>query len=250
MKMENDAAVQLHAANTMADAAETEKIAPKKQVQDLTWKLETTNVTPENSVTLTRNRELAYENKKLNAALARYQKMEEELASLKEITDQIPEFRAEYDRVIAERNEREASLARYGAFIIEMEETNAVKDNVIKDLRMELAARQQIQPVASTSPQAKRPHTDMETSRSDLINFADVEQHINNSIGSRFQKIEESQRQLADAMDQIRAALITNMPSVNFAQFPRIQRSSTPARGLVVATVAYGWFNFSLVISL
>lgn len=95
MKMDNDAAVQLHAANSMADVAETEKIALKKQVQDLTRKIEVSGTSTENSVTLTRNRELAAENKKLNTALAKYQKMDEELASLQEITEKIPEFRAE-----------------------------------------------------------------------------------------------------------------------------------------------------------
>lgn len=114
-----------------------------------------------------------------------------------------------------------------------MEENSTVKDNLIKDLRLELNAKSQPQP--STSQQAKRPHTDLHTdlhqATSDLIRFTDVEQHINTAIGNRFQKIEDSQRQMADAMDQIGAALITNMPTVNFSQFPRIQRSNTPARG-------------------
>lgn len=232
MKMESDAAVQLHAANTMADAAETEKIALKKQVQDLMRKIELSGALPENSATLTRNRELASENKKLNAAIAKYQKMEEELQSLKEITDKIPEFRAEYDNVIAERNERDAQLARYSAYIKDMDENNSVKDNLIKDLRLELKAKSQPQAIASTSQQpSKMPNTDMHQTNSDLINFTDIEQHINTSIGNRFQKIEESQRQMADAKEQIRAAFITNMPSVNFSQFPRIQRSNTPIRG-------------------
>lgn len=235
LKMEADAATQLHAANKLADAAEIEKISLKKTIQDLTRRLELSGTSPENTATLARNRELSSENKKLNTAILKNQNMQDELKSLKEVTDKIPEFKAEYDRVVAERNERDATLARYSAYIKDMDETNVVKDNLIKDLRLEIKAKSQTQnqqPIASTSQQAsKRQNTDMHHTNSDLINFTDIEQHINNTIGNRFQKIEDSHRQMVDAMDQIRAALITNMPSVNFTQLPRIQRSSTPAPG-------------------
>lgn len=272
LKMEADAAVQLHAANSMADAAENEKISLKKLVQDLTRKIEhagaSTSETQTVTATITRNRELQAENKKLNAALARYDKMEEELASLKEITDKIPAFRAEYEKVVKERDERDASMARYTAYIKDIDENNAVRANMIKDLQLEIEElKKQRQPVASTSQQSntikelrleienlkkqkqpvastsqhsnKRHHTDMETSKStDLINFADIETHIDNAIGNRFLKIEESQRLMTVAMDQIRAALLTNMPAVNFSQAPRIQRSSTPGAGARARSVS------------
>lgn len=152
LKIEADTPVQVHAANTLADAAELEKITLKKTVQDLNRKIDTLQSTPDNSATLTRNRELSSENKKLNAALSKYQEMEEELTSLKELTDKIPEFKAEYDRVVAERNERDIALARYSAHLKELDEAN-----IVKDLRLEInnrAALQPQQPIASTSQQA------------------------------------------------------------------------------------------------
>lgn len=229
MKLENETAMQIHTANSIADEAEREKIQLKKQVQDLLRKNEVSGASTENSATLTRNRELVAENAKLTTALANYEKMEQEMANLQEITENIPQFRAEYDKIVAERNERDAQLSRFSAYIKNIEEKSKEKDNMITQLRQEMQNRAQPQP--STSQQHKRRHTDLHQNGNDQTTPDDVEQHINTAIGNRFQKLEDSQRLMADALEQIRAALVTNMPSVNFAHLPRIQRASTPARG-------------------
>lgn len=163
--------------------------------------------------------------------------MEDELKKLQELTANIPQYRAEYDRMIAERNERDEALKRYVSHIKSLEESNTINNNIIKELRLEIkktADKQINQPIASTSAQsAKRQNTDMHFNDNDndveTINIRDVEQHITNTIGNRFTKIEDSQRQMADAMEQIRAALITNSPTITLPQFPRLQRSTTPA---------------------
>lgn len=228
MKLENETAVQIHAANAMADELEKERMTLKKQVQDLTRKVEVASTSTDNSATITRNRELAAENKKLNNnSLANYEKMEQEMANLQEITEKIPEFRAQYDQVVAERSERDTQLARFAAYIKDLEGKSTEKDNVIKELR---ETQNRVHPQPSTS-QNKRRHTDLHQNDTDLVTSDGVEQHINTAIGNRFQKLEDSQRLMADALDQIRAALVTNMPTVNFAQFPKLQKANTPAQG-------------------
>lgn len=185
---------------------------------------------------MVKNRELATENHKLNKALEKYQNMERELKNLQELTQNIPQMREEYERMATERVERDAVLKRYASHIKDLEETNNVNMNIIKDLRLEIRRTnesQTKQPVESTSAQAaKRQNTDMHSNDNDddLINFRDIDQHITNTIGNRFAKIEESQRQMAEAMEQIRAALITNSPSITMPQFSRPQRSVTPAQ--------------------
>lgn len=229
MKLENETATQIHTANLIADEAEKEKIALKKQVQDLIRKNELAGTSTENSATLTRNHELSAENQKLKTALANYEKMEREMNDLREITENIPQFRAEYDKVVAEKNEKDIQLSRFANYVKDIEGKISERDNIITQLRQENQTR--IQPQPSTSQQHKRRHTDLHQNEEEQVATDDVEQHINTVISNRFQKLEDSQRLMADALEQIRAALVTNMPTVNFAQIPRNQRAGTPSRG-------------------
>lgn len=61
MRAEAEAAKQVHDAQALADEAELEKIVLKKNVQDLTRKLESAQVTTRDATALAKNRELATE---------------------------------------------------------------------------------------------------------------------------------------------------------------------------------------------